>query len=315
MQRSRRHTPSKLEIAVRTNLLLIAMLASIPVLSALAATPIERSVDVEPTARVEVANVRGLVLVSGWDQPQVAIGGSLGEGSELKVEGEGARVSIRIETPDGKGWGWWGRGGPTADTRLEVKVPRGVLLEVDAVSADVRVDGISGSREVALESVSGDVRLQGEVERLHLSSVSGSIEMSGSAKRAELETVSGDLVAAGLTGEIMVETVSGDARISAGEVDRLTASTVSGSIEIDLVPRGTGTIRAETLSGQLRLRVPAELSAKIEASTFSGSIRSDFGSVDKQEHGPGESLSATVGAGAARIDVETFSGDLEIRKR
>jgi DUF4097 and DUF4098 domain-containing protein YvlB len=295
-------------------LLLVALIAGVPAL-ALAATPIERSVAVEPTARVEVANVRGSVVITGWDQPQVAIGGSLGEGSELKVEGEGARVSIRIETPDGKGWGWWGRGGPAADTRREIKVPRGVALEVDAVSADVRVDGISGSREVSLESVSGDVRLQAEVERLQLSSVSGDIEMGGSAQRAELESVSGNLVAGGLAGEITVETVSGDARIAAGEVDRLSASTVSGSIEIDLAPRGAATIRAETLSGELRLQVPADLSAKIEASTFSGSIRSDFGTVDKPEHGPGESLRATAGAGAARIEVETFSGDLEIRKR
>ncbi len=299
---------------MQQKLLLVALIAGVPAL-ALAATPIERRVAVEPAARVEVANVRGSVVITGWDQPQVAIGGSLGEGSELKVEGEGARVSIRIETPDGKGWGWWGRGGPAADTRLEIKVPRGVALEVDAVSADVRVDGISGSREVSLEVVSGDVRLQAEVERLHLSSVSGDIEMGGSAQRAELESVSGNLVAGGLAGEITVETVSGDARISAGEVDRLSASTVSGSIEIDLAPRATATIRAETLSGELRLRVPAELSAKIEASTFSGSIRSDFGSVDKPEHGPGESLRATAGAGEARIEVETFSGDLEIRKR
>ena len=69
------------------------------------------------------------------------------------------------------------------------------------------------------------------------------------------------------------------------------------------------------MSGELTLRLPAELSARIAAETFSGGIRSDFGSVDEAEHGPGKRLRATAGAGTARIELETFSGDLEIVRR
>jgi hypothetical protein len=280
-----------------------------------AATPIDRSIPADADARVEVANVRGSIEVVAWDEPQVVLSGTLGEGSELKVEGSGARIVARIETPDGKGWGWWGRSGPAADTRLVVKVPRAATLEVDAVSADVRIDGLAGSREISVETVSGDLRVQAQVERLEVSSVSGDVEFGGGAQRAQLETVSGDLVASGVGGEVDVETVSGDARVAAGEVDRVGASTVSGSVDLDLTPRGSATIRAETMSGELRLRLPASLSANIEAETFSGSIRSDFGTVRTEEHGPGESLDAKVGDGAARIDLESFSGDVEIRKR
>lgn len=280
-----------------------------------AASAIERSIPASPDARVEVANVRGSIEVLAWDEPQVVLSGTLGEGSELKVEGSGARIAVRVETPDGKGWGWWGRSGPTADTRLVVKVPRAAALEVDAVSADVRIDGLSGSREMSVETVSGDVRLQARVERLEVSSVSGDVDVGGGAARAQLETVSGDLVASGLSGEIDLETVSGDGRVAAGEVDRVGVSTVSGTFDLDLTPRGSATIRAETMSGELRLRVPSSLSARIEAETFSGSIRSDFGTVQTEEHGPGESLEAKVGDGAARIVLESFSGDVEIRQR
>lgn len=296
-------------------------LAFTTVVVALVAAPaaaqsrLDREVAAAPDARIEVANVRGTIEIEAWDQPRIAIGGTLGEGSELKVEGEGAAVSIRIETPDGKGWRWWGSGGVVADTRLQLKVPRAAALEVDAVSAQVRIDGIDGSRELGIDSVSGDVRLSAGTARLKVSSVSGDVEIASAAPRAILESVSGDIVARGLSGEIDLETVSGDARIEAGEVDRLDVSTVSGTFEVLATPRGAATIKGETMSGELTLRLPAALSARIEAETFSGGLRSDFGSVDEAEHGPGKRLRTTVGDGAARIELETFSGDLEIVRR
>jgi hypothetical protein len=300
---------------MRRSPLAIALTTALLAAPAVAQTPIDRSIPAAPDARVEVANVRGEIVVTTWDEPRVQLGGTLGEGSELKVEGEGGRISVRVETADGKGWSWWGRGGVVADTRLELRVPRAVALDVDAVSADVRVDGIAGSREVTVDSVSGDVRLALESQRLKVSSVSGDVVANGRSARSTFEAVSGDIEARGLVGEIDLETVSGDARLEATEVDRISVSTVSGTLDVDLVPRGAATIKGETMSGELRLRLPAELSARIEAETFSGGLASDFGTVEEEEHGPGKRLRADVGAGVARIELETFSGDLEIRRR
>jgi DUF4097 and DUF4098 domain-containing protein YvlB len=69
------------------------------------------------------------------------------------------------------------------------------------------------------------------------------------------------------------------------------------------------------MSGDVHLHLSGDLSASIEAKTFSGTIRSAYGKVDKEEYGPGQSLKTTAGAGDAEIDVETFSGDVEIDKR
>ena len=68
------------------------------------------------------------------------------------------------------------------------------------------------------------------------------------------------------------------------------------------------------MSGDIRIDTGADLSARIEAETFSGRIRSDFGKVEEPEHGPGRSLDATVGDGGARIKIDTFSGDISIRR-
>jgi hypothetical protein len=65
----------------------------------------------------------------------------------------------------------------------------------------------------------------------------------------------------------------------------------------------------------VQLGVPAKLSASIRASSFSGDLRSDFGQVSEHDHGPGSELNAEIGGARGRIHVETFSGDLRIRKQ
>ena len=54
--------------------------------------------------------------------------------------------------------------------------------------------------------------------------------------------------------------------------------------------------------------------AHVDASTFSGDIHSDFGKVQTKDRGPGSSLDAKVGNGDAQIDMQSFSGSLELRK-
>ncbi len=60
-----------------------------------------------------------------------------------------------------------------------------------------------------------------------------------------------------------------------------------------------------THSGRMRIRLPADTDASLSQSTFSGRIRDAFGQ--------GEEL--VLGAGQGRIELSTFSGDLEVDHR
>lgn len=264
-------------------------------------------------ARVAVSNVRGQIRVSGWDRNEVEIGGTLGEGSKLEISGDAQSLAIRVNSEQGSSW--WGGNGPRADTFLEVRVPKSAELDVSGVSADIEVDGITGSREVEVESVSGDQQVDARAARWKLSSVSGDIIARGESNHAEVETVSGDITADGVSGELSAETVSGTAHLIAGKVSRVSASSVSGDLRIELAPQPGGRVDVESMSGDVILSMPGSTSARIEAESFSGTIRSDFGTVEEEEHGPGSKLRATIGGGDATINAETFSGDLEVRRR
>ena len=295
------------------NILSLALLGALG--AAQAGTPINETRAVSSTARIDVSNVKGSVTVSGWDKAEVAISGTLGDGAKkLSVEGGGDRLSIKVEAPDKQGWFSWGADTRMGDSLLDIKVPKGAEMKVEVVSADVSLSGVAG-RTLNVDSVSGKLHLDSGAKEVELDSVSGDIDVTGVADRAHVETVSGNIRARGLGGQVKFETVSGDIDAENGGYREINAGTVSGDVNLRGKPDAGARVDVETMSGDVHLYLPADVSARLNASSFSGRIRSDFGSVTEPEHGPGSSLEATAGSGGGQVKLETFSGDIDIRKQ
>ena len=282
--------------------------------TALAGTPINESRDADATARIDISNVRGSVTVSGWEQNRVEISGTLGKGSKgLRIDGSGSRINIQVEKPESSGWFNWGSNSKMEDSILDIRVPQAAELHIETVSAEVTVTGSSGQL-LNVDSVSGKIRLDSNARELEVGSVSGRVELSGSGERAHVETVSGDIDSRANRGRLKLETVSGNIAAATDTYREFSASSVSGDISLRGKPTDDARVDAETMSGDIRIDASADLSARIEAETFSGRIRTDFGKVEEPEHGPGRSLDTTVGGGSARIKIDTFSGDISIRR-
>jgi DUF4097 and DUF4098 domain-containing protein YvlB len=282
---------------------------------AAAGTPISENRNVSADARIDVSNIRGQVTVSGWDKSEVAITGTLGEGAKgLTVEGSGDHLTIKVQPPNKEGWFSWGAESHMGDTVLDLKVPRNAEMKIEVVSADVALSGVAG-RALNVNGVSGKLRLDTDAKEVEVDSVSGNIDLTGKAERGHLETVSGNVRARGLGGQVKFETVSGDVDAENGNYREISAGTVSGDINLRGKPAKDARVDVETMSGDVHLYLPADISAQLRASTFSGSIRSDFGSVKEEDHGPGSSLDATIGGSDSRVTLKTFSGDIEIRRQ
>ena len=276
--------------------------------------PLSQTWSVAADARVEIANVRGTLAVTGWDQPQVQLSGTLGSGSRLDVSGDSQHLALRVK---GSGNHWFNGNGPDSDSELVLKVPRGAALKVGVVSADANVSGMSG-KSLDVSGVSGKLTLASDAPQIDINSVSGDVTFNATrpspSGRAHLQTVSGDIRAHGLGGRIKLETVSGEIGIDGGEVDELETGSVSGDAKLTVTPTAHAHFALESMSGDIHLQVPASVSAHIEAKTFSGDIMSDFGKAHGREHGSGSNLDVHVGDGDAQIRAETFSGDVELRK-
>lgn len=299
----------------RAALPLALMLALLPA-AACADTPIDETRPVSSGASISIDNLKGRIDVSRWDRQEVHVGGSLGEGVEkLEIDGSGNRLSIKVRYPESRG-GWFGRGdGGAAPTTLEVRVPADVTLDIESVSAAIAVNGTTGKR-LEIESVSGGIDADASAGEVEIETVSGDQELTLQSRDVSVSSVSGDVrVRGAVEGRVHAEAVSGSLRIEASSIDSFEGSTVSGDITIEGALRPRGRVRVEALSGDIDVRLGGSPSAKVSASSFSGSIRSDVGTVDKEEYGPGTSLEATVGNGEGEIEVETFSGDIELQLR
>jgi DUF4097 and DUF4098 domain-containing protein YvlB len=286
---------------------------AISLLVALAATGFvwaDRSVDetrsLAPDGRVEISNVAGEITVVGWADSEVSITGTLEKGvEELEISSSESRLRINVKLER--------RTGYSAEAFLTIKVPVAASVEVETVSADISVDGVTG--EVALESVSGRVEVSEGPSSLEAASVSGDVRVASTTGRSELESVSGDVAVRRATGRLEVGSVSGNIEIEGGILDGLKAETVSGSIFCGAAPSDRSRFDIESMSGTVELVVPEGVNADFEIETYSGSIKNTFGPAPERTdtYGPGRELNFTSGSGGARISVESFSGNVKLR--
>lgn len=294
----------------------LGALGLLAVAPAFAATPINEARPLAADGQVHIANVKGRIVVRTWSQAQVRITGSLGKGVEkLEVRGDARSLNIEVKYPNHGGWNFWGGSDNRVESSIiEVTVPQRASLDIESVSADIEVQQTAG-RKLAASSVSGDIVITASSPgEAGVENVSGDTTLRITSNKVHVESVSGDVkLQGGLTGEVSLESVSGNLSLAAKALDRLEVNTVSGNAFLQAALTPSGVIKANTLSGDLSLSLPSLTSARLHAESFSGDISSPSGQVQREEHGPGKSLDAIYGSGQGQIKLETFSGDVRVQ--
>ncbi|MGH8105688.1 MAG: DUF4097 family beta strand repeat-containing protein, partial [Arenimonas sp.] len=268
----------------------IALAAVASPLAVFAATPINQTRAMNADGEVRVENVSGLIKVRVWNEAKVQITGSLGEGAEkLVVEGDARSLTIRVKYPNRKGslFNWGGGTHIKEPTRLELMVPIKVALALEAVSADIDVQGSAAPR-MTINSVSGDSTiLASSPGKLSVESVSGNVVLKLTSPQVTVNTVSGDVKMLGhLNGRLDVETVSGNVNLDTPVLNQLHFNSVSGDGSFKTSLGKDGRIEMDSVSGTLLLALPKASSAQFQVESFSGDISSAVGKVVKEEYGP-----------------------------
>ncbi len=273
---------------------------------------ITKRATVAADATVEVSNVQGFVKVSTWDRNEVELTAVLeSDKDELEFEATTRIVRIEVDRPSSR----YGRG--EEDANLTLRVPQGVRLIVDTVSADITIDGVRGEQD--LESVSGTVGTQAYDAAVKAASVSGDVTVTGSGGKAQVRTdnVSGTSTVTGVRGGVEGENVSGEIRATVAAADRIELSSVSGDITVDAGLTSTAQVELESVSGLLSLTLKPPVNADFDVESFSGDIDNCFGpkARDTSKYTPGSELSFTQGKGGARVEMQTLSGEIRICDR
>jgi len=294
----------------RTKWMVPAVIAAMLALAAAplaAQTPIDETRPLDTNGTLFVSNVSGSVTVTGWGGGEVQITGTLGKGAEeLRITGDTSRLDVEVKLPK--------HSKNVRETHLEINVPAGCRLIVDTVSADIEVSGMIG--DIEFESVSGDIQAACGAGDVEISTVSGQIRLECQSTSTDVQTVSGDARLTGISERLSSESVSGDFIVSGGIFSDIHAETVSGDLQFDIGLEGNARVEIEAHSGDVVFLLD-DLSIHCSVETFSGSITNEFGwegVSDKYSKGTVH-WEAPAGSGSGKLDIETFSGDVMLKRK
>jgi DUF4097 and DUF4098 domain-containing protein YvlB len=267
---------------------------------------LDTTVAFDARGSVSVACPGGTVIVTASDRNEIRVRARTENGA-IRFTSSSSRATL--EPASGRG---------CSDGHFEITVPAGVKLVASTWSGSVSVRGVHG--DVEAHSQSGDVQVRDAGDRLDVESLSGDVTITTVRGEATVHTVSGSVTLSGARGNVDVESVSGDIDLRDVVAKQVRSHTTSGDVSFLGQILDAGRYEFNTHSGEITLSLPADIGAELSVATFSGGIDSDFPITLKAgEHGIGASqakrLSFTVGRGTARIIAETFSGDINLKRR
>ena len=303
----------------------LALLAAVLVTTAAAAadsttTAYSKQIPVGATDRVNITNVAGSLSITAWDRKEVDIQGELASGIDrVDVKQGDGSVEIRVVVKEGL-WNdnsWKNDSWKKGEANLRIRVPAGVRLEANTVSASLTASGLRG--KTRLKSVSGDVRSDVMATDLEAKSVSGDVELTGSgaASRLRANSVSGDVTLNKVAGDVEAKSVSGDVEIQLQAAEDVEVASVSGDVAVQGALANQGELEAASVSGRVRITAQAPGGYHYELKSFSGRIKSCLagGQVQDSKNGRGGSVSGTLGQGSATLRVKSHSGNVELCDR
>lgn len=180
-------------------------------------------------------------------------------------------------------------------TSITITVPADCPVTLNLVTANALVTGLSG--RVSVKTGSGDVTLDG---------VTGTIDAN---------TATGAIEAQGLGGSMSFNSVSGDLAVARGVVERLFAQSVSGRITTDVDLEAAAGVQIRTVSGEVTMRLPKSTSAKVMLASVGGRIDAAFDGLGREDRPVGNSVTGTLGGGAASLNVNSVSGAITLLSR
>jgi DUF4097 and DUF4098 domain-containing protein YvlB len=264
---------------------------------------IHRSFPFDANGEIEIANARGKILVSGWDEAKVQID-AIKKGDRANFEliqiaiiEDSKTLKIGVKYPP-----------PACCQRtnllleLHVKVPRGVTLKsVNSQSGEITLDNIEGI--VMANSLSGDIRVESCKNNCALSTNSGQIIASKIEGVTECRTLSGDINLEFIGGNTRATTASGDITLRRLR-SKAYASTASGDITLEQI---SGNVTTTTTSGDLNIQ---DLGGDLMINNVSGDV--SVTNVKGRATVTGVNTSTIMHSIGSGVRVTSVSGDVSL---
>jgi DUF4097 and DUF4098 domain-containing protein YvlB len=267
-------------------------------------TKTDQTVNVQKGSRVDLTSCAGNVIVKTWERDAVRVQGEHLNRTRISITPRDQVVLIAAEAS--------GRSGGSDAVDYELTVPAWINLNIDGDDCNMEITGLTGN--VRAKTTDGEVVLRGLGGNVEAESVDGKITVDGGRGKIHVSTVDDDIEISKASGEIVAESIDGDVKLSDLQATSIDASSVDGDVTYTGALQASGRFQFTTHDGSIMLFLPESTSATFGIRTFQGALHS---SLPLKAAGPvarGRRVTYTLGGGSAQVEIETFDGDVYMRK-
>ncbi len=208
---------------------------------------------------LDLRNVNGRVIITGWDRDEAELvarkwGRSESGLREIEIEVDRTRDGLRVRTRYPKRGRMWGQKYGSVD--YTIRLPERADLRIETVNGPVEVSGITGVIEA--QTVNGSLRFREQRGSVNAKTVNGRIECEldgfGEGEAHSFRTVNGrvDLTIAGAAnGEVDASAVNGRVVLDLGDSEHL--ATPTRRKKRVRLGEGGGECRVRTVNGAIHI--------------------------------------------------------------
>ncbi len=259
----------------------------------------DQTVNVTKGMRVVLDECAGDVIVTTWERDAVRVRAEHSRSAKVEIS---PRDQVLHITRDGR-----------SSVDYELTLPAWAALSVEGTHCFVDVKGLGGALQAT--TVEGDITLRDLAGTATVESIEGTIRIEGGRGRVQAKTSDGDIESIKSGGELLLESIDGSITVTDATATALEVTTVDGDVVFSGAFQANGRYRFETHDGSLLLVLPENTGATFQVRRYDGPRNLDSTLPLKASGEPrGRRMTYTLGNGSAQVEIESFDGDVKIRK-
>jgi len=282
----------------------------------------EKSISVDAKVNVSLCVSSGKLKVNGWDRNEIR---AFVNGSEV-----GFKVLQKSKQNSQPVWvmivGFDTTKKPLVNGEeclsgddIEIDVPRNATIDVKNDESETTINSVA---KATVKNVGGNIFLNGIERGVDATAYEGDITVEKSGGSINLAGTTGNIIAFDLApmeigDTFKAKTNSGAITLQNIEHRQMEINSNSGAMKFTGEFQTGGQYRFGTQNGSILLAMPESSSCKINASYGFGAFNSEIQlqNIIKNAVSKTQSLTATMGAGEATLNLTTYSGAIRIRKK
>jgi DUF4097 and DUF4098 domain-containing protein YvlB len=261
----------------------------------------DTTIAVPAGASLSVNNFGGAIVIHGWNQNRVKVHAEHGSRGRIEVSLMGNTVTIKAGS----------RQGAPSVVDFEITVPQNMPLTLSGTYTEIQVDGVKGP--ISAETVDGSIEVSGGSGIITLHSIQGSVTLADATGRIEVNSVNENVELSNVSGQIKAETTNGDVTLTGIKSASVEATTINGDVLYEGTITDGGTYVFNSHNGDITVSVPEGANVTMSVATANGDIDASF-PLPLTRTDRGHRYTFKLGNGSARLEAESFQGDIELRR-